>query len=139
MALNVVFPDLDRLKRAIAESGQEGAKIAARALRHEAQEAFAVSQDEVPVDTGALKNSGRVRPDSGVFENGKEVYVELTYGGTATEYSIYVHEDLMANHPHGKAKYLEDPMVRQISGISGRIADKIEKQVKGSGGLGKFK
>ena len=129
--MRIVFPDLDKIQRALAQSGPEGVKIAARALKHEAQEAFAHSQDEVPVDTGALKASGRVRPEVGVFESGNEVYVELTYGGSATEYSIYVHENLEANHPHGKAKYLEDPMTRQVVGIGGRIADKVEALTKG--------
>ena len=54
------------------------------------------------------------------------MYVELTYGSTAVDYGIFVHENLEAHHPHGKAKYLEDPMVRQVNGISGRIADKVE-------------
>ena len=129
--MKVVFKDLERIQRALAESGAAGVKVAARALRNEAQEAFAESQMEVPVDTGALKASGRVRPEAGVFERGNEVYVELTYGGTGTEYAIPVHESLEANHPHGKAKYLEDPMVRQANGISGRIADKVERHIKG--------
>lgn len=129
--MEIWFPDLERLQRAITQSGPEGVKVAAKALRHEAQEAFSNSQDEVPVDTGALKASGRVRPETGVFQRGNEVYVELTYGGTATEYSIYVHENLEAYHPHGKAKYLEDPMSRQVNGISGRIADKVERATKG--------
>jgi len=129
--MKVIFKDLERIQRALAESGAAGVKVAARALRNEAQEAFAVSQDEVPVDTGVLKASGRVRPETGVFERGNEVYVELTYGGAGTEYAIPVHENLEAHHPHGKAKYLEDPMVRQANGISGRIADKVERHIKG--------
>jgi hypothetical protein len=129
--MKVIFPDLEKIQKALAESGPEGAKVAARALRAEAQEAFAASQDEVPVDTGALKASGRVRPDVGVFSRGNDVYVELTYGGTAVEYAIPVHENLENNHPHGKAKYLEDPMVRQINGISGRIADKVLAATRG--------
>lgn len=128
--MKVIFPDLERIQRAITASGPEGVKVAARALRNEAQEAFAASQDEVPVDTGALKASGRVRPESGVYSRGNDVYVELTYGGTAVDYGVYVHENLEAFHPHGKAKYLEDPMVRQINGISGRIADKVEAATK---------
>jgi hypothetical protein len=129
--MKVIFPDLKRIQDAITKSGPEGVRIAAKALRHEAQEAFAHSQDEVPVDTGALKASGRVRPESGVYNRGNDVYVELTYGGTAVEYGVYVHENLEAFHPHGKAKYLEDPMVRQINGASGRIADKVERHIKG--------
>jgi hypothetical protein len=129
--MKVIFPDLKRIQNALAASGPEGVKVAARALRNEAQEAFAVSQDEVPVDTGVLKNSGRVRPDSGVFTRGNDVYVEITYGGAAVDYGVYVHENLEAFHPHGKAKYLEDPMVRQVNGASGRIADKVEAAMKG--------
>jgi hypothetical protein len=128
--MKVIFPDLERIQRAITASGPEGVKVAARALRNEAQEAFAASQDEVPVDTGALKLSGRVRPESGVFTRGNDVYVELTYGGTAVDYGVYVHENLESFHPHGKAKYLEDPMVRQINGAAGRIADKVEANTK---------
>jgi hypothetical protein len=129
--MKVIFPDLERIQRALAASGPEGVKVAAKALRNEAQEAFAHSQDEVPVDTGALKASGRVRPDSGVFSRGNDVYVEITYGGTAVDYGVYVHENLESNHPHGKAKYLEDPMMRQINGASGRIAAKVEAATKG--------
>ena len=130
--MEVIFPDLERIQRAIIASGPAGVKAAARALRNEAQEAFAVSQDEVPVDTGALKASGRVRPEVGVYERGNELSVELTYGGTAMEYAIIVHENLESFHPHGKAKYLEDPMSRQVQGISGRIADKVEAAMKGT-------
>jgi hypothetical protein len=130
--MEVIFPDLERIQRAIIASGPAGVKAAARALRSEAQDAFAVSQDEVPVDTGALKASGRVRPEVGVYERGNELSVELTYGGTAMEYAIIVHENLESFHPHGKAKYLEDPMSRQVQGISGRIADKVEAAMKGT-------
>lgn len=129
--MEIYFPDLERIQRALAQSGPEGVKVAARALRHEAQEAFAVSQDEVPVDTSALKQSGRINPEVGVIQRGNEVYVELVYGSTAADYAVYVHENLEAYHPHGKAKYLEDPLTRQVNGISGRIADKIERSMKG--------
>ncbi len=129
--MKIIFPELERIQKALAASGPAGAKIAAMALRSEAQDVFAASQDEVPVDTSALKKSGRIRPETGVFTRAGEVYVELTYGGTATEYAIIVHENLQANHPHGKAKYLEDPMTRQVNGISGRIADKVERATKG--------
>ncbi len=130
--MEIYFPDLERIQKALAASGPAGVKAAARALRNEAQEAFANSQDEVPVDTGALKGSGRIRPEVGVFERGNEVYVELTYGGTGKEYAIYVHENLESYHPHGKAKYLEDPLVRLVNGIAGRIADKIERSMRGT-------
>ncbi len=128
----IYFVNLDKIQRALMQSGPAGVKVAAKALRNEAQEAFAVSQDEVPVDTSALKTSGRVRPETGVFQKGNEVYVELTYGSTAVEYAVVVHENLESYHPHGKAKYLEDPLTRQVVGIAGRIADKVEREMKGT-------
>lgn len=61
------------------------------------------SQKIVPVDTGALKNSGFVRKDGEGFKT------DVTVGYTM-EYAIYVHENLDARHARGKqAKYLEDP------------------------------
>jgi hypothetical protein len=129
--IEIYFPDLKRLQQALTKSGPEGVKVAARALRNEAQEAFAASQDEVPVDTSALKQSGRIRPEVGVFERGDEVYVELSYGSTAVDYAAAVHERLDAYHAHGKSKYLEGPMLRQVNGIAGRIADKVERATKG--------
>lgn len=129
--MSVEFPDMDRLTRAIIQSGKAGAMAAAKALRNEGQEAFAESQMEVPVDTSALKQSGRLLPDTGVYQKGNEVSVVIGYGGTALDYAIYVHEDLTAHHPHGKAKYVEDPINRQRIGIESRIADKVERVVKG--------
>ena len=130
--MEIYFENLDRIQAAIAATGKAGAEVAARALRHEAQEAFARSQDQVPVDTGALKDSGRVRPElGGVFHAGNEVFVELTYGSTAATYAVPVHENLEAHHPHGNAKYLEIPMAQQATGLGGRIADKVEALQKG--------
>lgn len=131
MQLKIEFSNLDKIQRAIMAAGKEGAFTAAKALRWEAQEAFANSQDEVPVDTSALKQSGRIVPEVGVTSIGREVFVTLTYGSTAADYAVVVHEDLQANHPHGKAKYLEDPMNRQVNGISDRIADRVLRAMRG--------
>lgn len=131
MEIKIEFENLDKIQNAIIASGKQGAIVAAKALRWEAQEAFANSQDEVPVDTSALKKSARIVPELGVATNGNEVFVTLTYGSTAEDYAVIVHEDLQANHPHGKAKYLEDPLNRQSHGIAGRIADKVERAMKG--------
>jgi hypothetical protein len=131
MEISVEFTDLDRLVKALAASGKEGARVAAQALRHEAQEAFAKSQDLVPVDTGALKKSGRIIPETGVSTSGNEVYVTLSYGSTAADYAVYVHENLESAHPHGTAKYLEIPLTQQTYGAGARIADKVEASMGG--------
>lgn len=61
------------------------------------------SQQIVPVDTGALKNSAFTRA------TGKGFSTEVLVGYTQS-YAIYVHENLDARHKPGKyAKYLETP------------------------------
>lgn len=132
MDIRIDFPNLIRIQTAIIASGAAGAVAAAQALRHEGQEAFLNSQDEVPVDFGALKKSGRLLPQSGgVISDGANIKVEVVYGSTAADYAIYVHENMTAHHPHGKAKYVEGPLTRQTFGIAERIAAKVEAVQKG--------
>lgn len=126
----IEFTNLERLQRLIIQAGEKGAKIAAKALRNEAQEVLAKARDLVPVDTGALKNSMRVRPEVGVYQNGTSVEVWITAGSTAVDYAVYVHENLGAFHPHGQAKYIEVPLIQQSYGLTNRIADKVERVMK---------
>lgn len=126
MNIKIDFPNLDVVQAAIIASGKAGAIAAARALRSEGQDAFLNSQDEVPVDTGALKKSGRLLPEAGgVINRGGNIQVQIVYGSTAEDYAIYVHENLTAHHPHGKAKFVEGPLTRQTFGIAQRIAAKV--------------
>lgn len=62
-----------------------------------------MSQQIVPVDTAALKNSAFTR------EGGTEMEPEVRVGYTQA-YAVFVHENLEARHKEGKvAKYLEKP------------------------------
>lgn len=126
----IEFTNLDRLRNAITMGGKKAAKEAAKRLRNEAQEVLAKSRDLVPVDTGALKASGRVRPEVGVYTIGGNAEVWITYGSTAVDYAVYVHEDLGKYHPHGQAKFLEIPLVQQSYGLVDRIADRVEQVLK---------
>jgi hypothetical protein len=66
----------------------------------------------VPVDTGALKNSGRLHITGSGF--GTIVWIE--YG---MNYAIYVHENMSARHKPGKiAKFVETPMRENAGKIS---------------------
>lgn len=77
------------------------------------------SKKLVPVDTGALRNSGMVEgPDVG----SNDVEVSITYGGSSAQYAAVVHEDMSMSHSptemtkitkkprRGQAKYLEIPV-----------------------------
>lgn len=67
----------------------------------------------VPVDTGALKESGRVETKG----TGKGAESKVIFGGTEkTYYALYVHENLQAFHlPPTCAKFLEKA-ARQMAG-----------------------
>lgn len=44
--------------------------------------------------------------------------------GYTQSYALYVHEDLQARHPHGKARYLIDParrLIQEVSDIVSRL------------------
>ncbi len=49
--------------------------------------------------------------------------------GYAAHYAVYVHEDLQAFHPVGKAKYLSDP-ARRYRSVMGRIAAAVLRRKK---------
>lgn len=92
-------------------------------LRREADELLADAREEVPVDTGALHDSGKVTGDAGsVFIGPKSVEFVVSFGGGDVDYAVYVHEDLTKRHTFGKAKYLEDPFNRRVRGLLGRLA-----------------
>lgn len=96
-----------------------------QALYREGAAIFEESQDEVPLDTGNLRASGKL--DFPKIE-GKDVVVEISYGGAAADYALYVHEDLEMNFRNGKkAKYLEDPARRRIKGMDGRLLGAVRK------------
>lgn len=67
----------------------------------------------VPVDFGTLKRSGTV--GTPVIE-GNKVTTEISFGGPAAPYAVFVHEDLDAEHKVGQAKYLEIPMLSDRDG-----------------------
>ncbi len=60
------------------------------------------SQQLVPLDTGALKNSAFTRKVGSGFSTDVQV-------GYTQEYAVFVHENLEAHHPIGQAKFLEQP------------------------------
>lgn len=61
----------------------------------------------VPVDLGALKNSGTVELPK---KEGDGFSVKLYFGGTTAPYALVQHENLHYSHNVGEAKYLERPI-----------------------------
>lgn len=98
---------------------ERGTKKATRAAL---EEIAADSLAEVPRDTDTLASSLYTRVD-GSYKN---FTGEIGYGGNGdpvnpntglrtSQYMVRDHEDLSAEHPVGKAKFLEDPVNRYKS------------------------
>jgi len=106
MRAGVTLIGLDKLVQQITRGTQAGPSLS-RAVYAEATTVLNESKKIVPVDNGFLKNSGKVEPPK---ISPKETSVEVTYGGAAAPYALYVHEDPDARHAPGKTfKYLEIP------------------------------
>jgi hypothetical protein len=85
---------------------------------------FAETQVLVPVETGALKRSGRVVREA-VTADG--VVLSIAYGGPSepryVDYAVYVHERLDVRHaPPTQAKFIEVPMLRYATVMEARLA-----------------
>jgi hypothetical protein len=96
-----------------------------------------VKRDHVPVDTGALRSTGRVSFPKRDIDR---VTVEMGFGGPAKAgehgevgYAVVVHEDLTATHTVGEAKYLEGPARDEIT--SGRALTQMAQTIKRRAGI----
>lgn len=95
---------LKRIQAALRKVQQRDAVRVRRALLKTGLTLQRFSQELVPIDTSALKNSARTKAEGTGFDTA----VTVSYG---TEYAVFVHEDLEAQHAPGKsAKFLETPL-----------------------------
>jgi hypothetical protein len=95
---------IDTFEAAFLEAAADAQMVAA-------QKVYDRSQVLVPVETGALKASGKVVEFGAPVGRGMEtVGVMVQYGGgpETSQYAVIVHEDLEAHHePPTQAKYLQ--------------------------------
>ena len=96
--------------RNLRQSSMELRPTMKKSLNRTMQEVFEESQQLVPTDTGALKESGKI--EQYVPEAGSKPAVAITYGNDLVDYALIVHEDLQAHHNVGQAKFLEVPFER---------------------------
>jgi hypothetical protein len=103
--IGIRLEGMDKLIRVVQRSEQAPTYLE-MALTSEANVVLNQSKQIVPYRFGALKTSGRVeRPKV----SSDSIEVEITYGGAAAPYAVYVHE-IPKNYNHGKQyKYLETP------------------------------
>jgi hypothetical protein len=99
------------------------------AIGRESERLMTMAKMLTPVDTGALRSSGRVEGPINVSSHGATFV--LAYGGVALDYALRVHEDLQMHHDVGQAKFLETP-VREETG-SGRSERRIMADLQAQG------
>lgn len=99
---------------------------AARALYAEALIELDEAKRRTPVDSGALRESGKVSLPT--IED-KTISVAMGFGGTepSSRYAIFVHEDLDADHPNGgQAKYLESVILESAPYMAERVGRRLD-------------
>lgn len=95
------------------------------ALTNAAHMLFEASQRDVPVASGELKRSGRVRI------NAEELKATITYGeGLDDARAVLVHEKMGMHHKHGGAKYLEKPFTSGAAKVRNSLAADLRRQLQ---------
>lgn len=122
-AVSVTFnkSSLNQFNAACSAMIQNVHKGSKRATTEACKEILAESLKQVPRETDTLADSAFYEVERRTDVKGYVYKGTVGYGGNgdpinpktgmpASSYMVVVHEDLMANHPVGKAKYLEDPV-----------------------------
>jgi hypothetical protein len=100
------------------------------------EEIMADSKEVVPVDTGAMMNTGKVALPT---ENGDLIEVTLGYGDESVGYALYVHEELQApsggpikyTRPGSGPKFLSNPAISKAPELPGRVKDALMRAITG--------
>lgn len=110
---------MEQIRKRAKKWDKEIREAAKEALYDEALLTLEESNTDVPVDTGNLRASGYVKRPNRLGN----VHI-----GYAAGYATYVHENLEAYHPVGKAKFLEDVIKKRRKGFMGRIRYSIKRK-----------
>ena len=110
---------LSKLRRALAEKQVDAERAVAAGMFVLGNEIMTTSKRRVPVDTGTLRGSGYVTQPE---KRGRELTVELDYGGPAKAYAEKQHE-LPFKHPEGGQRfYLKSALDEATAGAGVRVA-----------------
>lgn len=117
--LDKLIDDLDKAQKSMK-------KNVAAAMYQFGEEVMGDSKLVVPVDTGALMNTGKVMPPD---IKGSIIEVTLGYGDESTDYALIVHEELQSpsggrinwTRPGSGPKYLENPLKAKQDQLPGRV------------------
>lgn len=101
--------------------------LAEAALSEEGQVIFARSQRLVPVRTGILRASGVVSP---VRRESGDMFLDISYGGPAASYAMWVHERHVFHAPPTDRKFLQRPVEERGPNIAQNIAKRMDHMIR---------
>ena len=128
--MGVIVVGIPETRASIQKLGRRGLRAYRQAFRAEGEGIMLRSKkDFVPVDSGGLRASGRVRDVSTLNASPR---IRLSFGGPAAPYAVHVHE-IQAQHPVGQWKYLEQPANEAAQGMDTRIARRVRAALEGGG------
>lgn len=104
---------IEDVRKALKHENKKIREAMRAAVYQEGVSIMGQSVVQVPVETGRLRATHYVTLPN------RDGVVEIGYG---TVYALPVHERLSVNHPHGKAKFLQDPLNKARRGYIKRIA-----------------
>jgi hypothetical protein len=114
---------MDELKGKVKAMAAKAPQAVAATTYKFANDVMRESKKMVPVDTGALMNTGKVSLPE--IEE-RKVSVTLGYGDESVDYALAVHENLSPTvnwtRPNSGPKYLETPFKAMQGELPGRIA-----------------
>lgn len=119
-----------RWKSEVQKFGEDYLAQAKEAVFEELNRVLQETLEITPIDTGRLRESGRVfRPKSSKRE--MRVSFNVMFGGVKirgreVDYAAAVHEATDVNFKRGQAKYLETTWARLGPGFAQRVANRIK-------------
>lgn len=127
---NLSIEGLDRLNTQLDEMIAKIRKGAEKGVYRHGSSVLAKADERVPVDTGALKSTGKVTLPEW---SGDSVGVTVGYGDESVSYALAVHENMNPNvkwnRPGSGPKYLENPHKEMQDELPGAIRDAVAEEL----------
>jgi hypothetical protein len=124
-----IFLDISQVQKRLAVLAARYPLLAERALNIEGNIEMTEAKERTPVDTGALRASGRAHsPERKGFA--QSVQQRLTFGGPAVQYALTVHEDMGAFHAVGQSKFLESVILESKPFMAARVSKTMLAEIK---------
>jgi hypothetical protein len=130
MSMNFKVDDLEEFINKLKDAKLKARENVKKEMYQFAEEVMTDSKQVVPVETGALMNTGKVLEP---VEDTTSITVDLGYGDESVNYALYVHEELQSpkgnpinwTRPGSGPKYLQNPFDAKSDQLPPRIAKAI--------------